>query len=135
MYKKPPYADAVALSNKVIDFLISCGGPYKCKSRSVETNILLAIRDGNYILKENGAGIEYFASYMMIDKEEIDKVKKIDPAKRIPAKGEYMFVTECGCKKGMREIVKELRKRGKAGVCWNRIKSGFKNYPGQKGML
>lgn len=113
-----------------MDFLISCGGPYKGRSRSVEANVILALGSRQFLYKPD----QYFVSYMMVNEDEIEIIKEVDPPEYVPddfVGGEYMYVTECGCKSGMREIVKELRKRGRKGVCWNR--KYFKNFPRQVG--
>lgn len=120
------------LTDEVMDFLIECGGPYQGRSHTVEANLILSITTGMYLYKEK----KYFVSYLMVTDDEIYKIKEIDPPEYIPediVNGDYMYVTECGCKEGMREIVKELRRRGKKGVCWNR--KYFKNFPKQQGAL
>lgn len=129
-YVAPEFEAANALTREIIEFLISCGGPYGSFASADEVprllsgTILLSIASGQYILRRNASGeIEHYLCWWKIHTENVHEVEE----GRIPGDirtGSIVYVAEHGSTAGaasMNEVRRELRQRndGYEGVFWN----------------
>lgn len=124
-----PFEEAERLFFEIRDFLISCGGDYSDFGRFDEDlHILTCLAANQYLWEPN----RYFVCWWMLDKNDMQLVKQ----HRLPGSittGSNMWILECGCKQGMRELVRSIRKHGKQGVHWHRANKGMRDFPHQKG--
>jgi hypothetical protein len=133
-------AQGLVLGFRILQFLRSCGGPYErgiCSN--TEWAVFYCLGAGQFIIKEEGDEIRWFACYWKIRPEDVeDLAERIRPLDL--SGGSVMYVHECGNKegkRGMAEIVKTIRERGVGmeGVFWHRPAKHTKTmlFPSQKG--
>lgn len=132
--------DILGWCDRVCDFLVSCGGPYaNGVSDEVRFNIGFAYGSELYVMKEKDGRILYFVSWWLVKPNDVESVKQHVRPIDITT-GNVVYITDMGNtigKRGMAEIIKELRRRNPhaKGVFWHRPAKGNKvcDYPSQKG--
>jgi hypothetical protein len=123
---------SLELGDRICDFLLSCGGAYQVLTGELQTNVFYALGSRQYVLKEENGEIVYFASWWMIQPEDVEgvmeRVKPLDISH-----GSTVYVSECGNKKGrkgMAEMIGAIRgKVGRVdGAFWHRPAKADKIY-------
>jgi hypothetical protein len=132
--------DALALGDKICDFLISCGGPYKEINGEIQFNVMYALGSQQFIMREEDGEILYFVCWWRVQPEDVENVtERIRPIDL--SHGSVLYITEAGNKLGPRGMA-EIRKRIRAaaggdaqGVFWHRPIKNDKilSFPHQKG--
>lgn len=127
------------LGDRICAWLLSCGGAYKVLTGELQTNIFHALGSRQYVLKEEGGEIIWFASYWLIHAAEVEKViSRITPDD--VSRGSVVYVTEAGNRagrRGMAEMIGAIRKNvGPVdGAFWHRPtkKDQVYHFPRQTG--
>lgn len=131
--------EALTLGDRICDFLVSCGGPYKRVTGTMQLNVADALGSQQYVMREENGEIVYFAAYWRVRREDVEGV--MDRVKPLElATGSVMYVSEAGNKGGpaaMAEIVKRLRKQAPwgRGLFWHRAAKHdqVQHFPSQRG--
>jgi hypothetical protein len=109
------FAEVDKLASRAMDFLISCGGPYEEIHPAVQRNLILAITIGWYVLIEKAGKIEAFASYLLIDDEDREKIVN-DEIPEMNLDGSIIYVTDFGSRdrRATLRLTRQLHNRRKA---------------------
>jgi hemolysin-activating ACP:hemolysin acyltransferase len=113
------FEQADNLTERIIAFLISTGGPYPDISLDyLQRSVLMSLAAGQFIMEEDEKGIRYFISYWMLDKESLEEFLPVMSDHRImptnAVSGDYMYVSEVGSRGEVgdaRKMIRRLRQK------------------------
>jgi len=117
-------AEALALADRICEFLVSCGGNYGHVSNEMQWNVIHALASDQFSMKEVAGEIVYFVSFWKIQPEDVEKIQhRIKPSDII--RGSVVYVSEAGNKgtrKDLAEMITGIRLKTSncTGVIWHR---------------
>lgn len=135
-----PFEIAEKLCDRICNFLVEMGGPYKEITGRMQDNVLVCLASRQFVIRILGTGdIQYFACWFKIKPEDVEGMKeRVKPYDVYT--GTVMYVVEAGNrmgKRGMAEMVRKIRGRaeGMKGVFWHRPTKADQvfDFPSQKG--
>jgi hypothetical protein len=131
------FEQADKLCDEIMDFLISCGGPYTGVHGIIQAHIMDTLRSGQYVLERNADGIRWYACWWKVFPEDLQPMM----CGNVPSStddGPILFVLQCGNKdglSGMLALRRALKRTAKTwqGVVWERNNRELKAFPGNHG--
>lgn len=107
------------LLDEVCSFLKSCGGAYETITAEMQINLIYSITAGQYVIKRNERGIEFFAAYWKINEEDLPLIEQKERPQDIYT-GPFIYVVEAASKNGSFDMVRIMKDTGAVEALWHR---------------
>lgn len=108
-----------SLLDEVCSFLKSCGGPYEVITAEMQVNLIYSLASGQYVIKYNGQGTEYFAAYWRIHEQDLPEIEQRKRPSDIYT-GPLIYVVEAASRNGSFDMVRNMKDTGATEALWHR---------------
>lgn len=97
------------LCDRICTFLVSCGEPYTKINSDLQMAVLDGLASGQYVIKEQGGEIVFFASFWRLRQGDLDHVRRFERPANIVT-GPFLYIVEAGsCPRASPEMMRAIR--------------------------